>query len=224
MDRALVFGTSCWGFESLQARNKFKNMDEILKIRLDLDDAITYVDIDRARELSQKGLAISQDKELLGEIEYFKGQIEILNENFAKAMEHFDRAIKHNPGDGASYNDRALCMVEMGIIDDAFKYFDKGIEVEPDFATIYHNKGWLLNKIGKYSQAIGYFNKALELDDSRAVTYENLADAYSQLNDYKSALGALNKALDALDPEYHSIKEELLERIRRIKEEIKHKP
>lgn len=195
-------------------------MDDILKIRLDLDEAITYNDIDRAKQLAQIGLKIANDKELLGEIEYFKGQIEIINENYIKAIKHFDKAIKHNTQDGASYNDRALCMVEMGIIDEAFKYFDKGIEVEPDFATIYHNKGWLLNKIGKHKEAIEYFNKVLDLDSNRAVTYENLADAYSQIGDYQSALDALYKALDVLNQKYKQIREELLVKIKELNGKI----
>ena len=195
-------------------------MDNILRIRLDLDEAITYDDIKKAKQLTQKGIKIAKDKELLGEIEYFKGQIEIINENYIKAIEHFDKAIKYSPKDGASYNDRALCMVEMGVIDEAFKYFDKGIEVEPDFATIYHNKGWLLNKIGKHKEAIGYFNKALELDSNRAVTYENLADAYSLDGDYQSALDALYKALDVLNPEYKQIREELLVKIKELNDHL----
>jgi tetratricopeptide (TPR) repeat protein len=195
-------------------------MDKILKIRLDLDQAITYGDNNKAKQLAKMGLNIAKDKELLGEAEYFKGQIEIINENYSKAMEHFDKAIKHNPKDGASYNDRALCMVELGIIDDAFKYFDKGIEVEPDFATIYHNKGWLLNKIGRHKEAIDYFYKALELDKDRAVTYENLADAYLQISDYKSAREAFNKALDVLKPQYKDIKEDLLLKIKDLEDKI----
>jgi len=195
-------------------------MNDILRIRLELDQAITYDDLERAKQLVRIGLGIAKDKELLGEIEYFKGQIEILNENYLKAIEHFDKAITHNPSDGASYNDRALCMIEIGVIDRAFVYFDKGIEVEPDFATIYHNKGWLLNKIGKHKEAITYFNKALELDKSRAVTYENLADAYLQIADYKSALEAFDKALGVLSPQYQQIKDELLNKIKVLRDKI----
>lgn len=195
-------------------------MDDILKIRLDLDEAITYGDFEKARQFAQQGLNISKDRELFGEMEYFRGQIEILNEDYSKAIGHFDRAIKHNPSDGASYNDRALCMVEMGIIDDAFAYFDKGIEVEPDFATIYHNKGWLLNNIGRYREAIVYFNQALELERERAVTYENLAEAHLQLDNYKAALEALKGALTVLKPEYQQIKVALQQKIKDILDSV----
>ena len=50
-------------------------MDIILNIRLDLDEAITYEDFVKAMQLAKKGLEAAKNRELLGEIEYFKGQI-----------------------------------------------------------------------------------------------------------------------------------------------------
>lgn len=191
-------------------------MKEIINIRLELDDAITYGEFDKAKDLIEQGLALSQDKELLGEIEYFKGQREILNQDFRNAIGHFDKAIQYNSSDGASYNDRALCMIEMGVIDEALDYFNRGIEVEPDFATIHHNKGWLLNKIGRHKEALECFYKAIELDNNRAVTYENIADTFMQLGDSRKALEFFNKALEALKPDYMQIREEILERIKTI--------
>jgi len=204
-------------------------MDELLKIRIKLDEAITYAQhpmdrsVDAARRLAQQGLDLAQYEELLGEIEYFKGQIEILDENYSEAIAHFKRAIKYNPKDGASYNDIALCMVELGKIDEAFRYFDQGIEAEPDYANIYHNKGWLLNKIGKYREAISYFKKTLELEPERPVTYENLAYALGHLGDYEGSLNAYRKALELLKPEYEDIKESLLEEIKKTEQLIQKK-
>lgn len=194
-------------------------MNKLLNLRLELDEAITYGNTEKAKKLAQNGLTTAHYEENLGEMEYFKGQIEILNENYRKAMEHFDKATVYNPNDGASYNDRALCMIELGDIKNAVIYFDKGIEVEPDFATVYHNKGWLLSQFGNYNSAITYFKKALEIDPNRAVTYENLANAYLNLDDTKLALECYNKAINLLKPEYPTIKKELLKQIRRIKKD-----
>lgn len=194
---------------------------ELLKIRIDLDEAITYGDREDAIKIARKGLARARESLLSGEVQYFLGQIELLKENYKKAIQYFDQAVKHNPKDGAAYNDRALCMVEMGIIDEAFIYFDKGIEVEPDYATIYHNKGWLLNNIGRYTEAIVYFKKALSLEPQRAVTYDNLADALFNLGVYAKALSAYRRVLELLKPGYcQEIKEEILEQIKLIEEDI----
>lgn len=62
-------------------------MNELLNLRLDLDEAITYGDFDKAKKLVKDGLTLAHREENLGEMEYFKGQIEILNENFRKAID-----------------------------------------------------------------------------------------------------------------------------------------
>lgn len=196
-------------------------MDDLLQLRLDLDEAITYGNTEYAKRLAQDGLMLAQREKNLGESEYFKGQIEILNESYKRAMEHFDKAVIYNPNDGASYNDRALCMVELGEFDEAFNYFDKGIEVEPDFATIYHNKGWLLNNLGRHDEAIECFEKALVLDSMRAVTYENLADAYINKGDNEKALECYCKAVEVLKPDYIEIKKQLEKRIEEIEKDLK---
>ena len=190
---------------------------ELLDLRQKLDDEITYGTVENAINLASKGLNISEVNSFLCEKEYFKGQIEFLNENFVKAIKHFDKAIWYDPYDGASYNDRALCMVELGIIDKVFYYLNKGIEVEPDFATIYHNKGWLLNKLGLHLEAIKYFKKTIRLNPSRAVTYENLADAYKNINDYKEAYKNYLKALKYLDVNCKSIRKQLIDQMNRLK-------
>jgi len=190
---------------------------DLLELRLRLDEAITYGTKKKAMAIARQGLQEAQEKSLPGEIQYFKGQIEILNGNFTAAIERFDAAIKYNPHDGAAYNDRALCMVELGIIDQAFAYFDKGIEVEPDYATIYHNKGWLLNNVGRYTEAISCFRKTLRLEPNRAVTYDNMADALLNLGDYQGSLQAYRKVLDLLKPgSCKEIQEEIIERIKTI--------
>lgn len=190
-------------------------------LRIRLDAAITYGTHREALRLARQGLREAQDKGLPGEIEYFKGQIEPLNKNFTTAIEHFDAAIKYNPNDGAAYNDRALRMVELGIIAEAFFYFDKGIEVEPDYAAIYHNKGWLLNNIGRHSEAIECFKKALSLEPNRAVTYDNLADALFNLSDYQGALKAYKKVLELLKPGCcRSIRRQIIRQIKVIESKI----
>lgn len=165
-----------------------------------MDNAITYGTRKQALAAARRGLEAARGKHAEGEIEYFLAQRHIVREEFASAIEHLDRAIRVNPDDGAAYNDRALCMVELGIIDEAMRFFDKGIEVEPDYATIYHNKGWLLNNIGRHTEAIRCFRAALALEPGRAVTYDNLADAQRNLGDYDGALESYRMVLKLLKP------------------------
>jgi len=193
-----------------------KEMDALLRLRISLDEAITYGHRRLAMRLVEDGLRLSRLGEFLGEWEYFKGQKEILKGNYFYAISHFDRAVSYNPHDGASYNDRALCMVELGLSDEAFAYFDKGIEVEPDYASVYHNKGWLLNKVGRHKEAIEYFKKTLSLEPGRAVTFENLGNSLAHLKRYRASLAAYKKAVLLLKMGSPDIKRQLVSRIRQI--------
>jgi len=191
-------------------------MDMFLQLRISLDDALTYGRRRLAKRLVEDALRQARQQELLGEWEYFKGQEQILKGKYFEAIAHFDRAVSYNPHDGASYNDRALCMIEIGLINEAFIYFDKGIEVEPDYANVYHNKGWLLNKVGRHKEAVVYFKKTLSLEPGRAVTFENLGNSLAHLKQYRASLAAYKKAVSFLKVGSFGIKRQLVSRIRQI--------
>ena len=191
-------------------------MDRFLRLRIDLDRAITFGRHEVALKIAQQGLDLAQEKNLSGEVEYFRAQFFILEEDFPAAMIHLDEAIKFNSHDGAAFNDKALCLTELGSLDEALKNFDQGILAEPDYATIYHNKGWLLNKLGRYHEAIRCFEKTLALEPKRAVTYENLGDSYSNLGDKDKARQAYQSALEYLPDDCEEIKGQLEKLIKEV--------
>lgn len=187
------------------------------KLRRELDDAITYADLDAARRLAREGLNSARRQELLGEIMYFSAQRVIIDEHYEEALRRLDLAIKYDPSDGAAYNDRALCGIELGWDERrALADFDKGIEVEPDYAGVYHNKGWYLNKLGRHQEALPYLEKALALEPDRAVTYENLADVYLNLGEGQKAITAFRKALQCLKPGCTGIKDQIEAKIKML--------
>jgi len=193
------------------------------KLRRDLDEAITFAQLDVASNLAQQGLRAAQACENLGEIGYFRAQQFIIDENYEAAIEHLHFAIQHNPSDGAAYNDLALCTIELGgSIMDALNYFDKGIAVEPDYASVYHNKGWYLNQLNRSHEAIGYLKKALELEPNRAVTYENLADAYFNLGIIQGAITAYNQALKMIKSSHTDIREQIEAKIKMLIDQTSH--
>ena len=178
-------------------------------VRVLIDEAITYGDLSRAEDLARKALLQACLSEHLGDRMYFTAQLLIIDENFREASRYLDLAIQYNPADGAAYNDRALCMIELGELDGALEFFDRGIAVECDFATIHHNKGWFLNQIGRQEEALKCFRHALFLDPTRAVTYENIADCLHKLGKTEEAIKAYKKAVTFLSPWCVEIKEEI---------------
>lgn len=160
-----------------------------------------------------------QGEENLAQLEYFKGQTEMLNENYEKAIEHFDKVIQYNPNDVSSYNDMALCMIELGIEDGVCSYLDKAIKINPDFADTYYIKGLLLSRQRKHHEAIDFYQKVLALGHNKVIVYENLANAYLHLGDYNSALNTYQRAIELLRREENGIREEFLNRIAMIRAE-----
>jgi len=195
-------------------------MNDLLTIRSQLDAAITYGYMAKARRLAARGLKLARAKDDLAEIMYFRAQQKILLEEYREAIRYLDLAIRFNPRDGAAFNDRGLCMAEMGMLQDALAFFDRGIAAEPDYATIYHNKGWLLNRLGRHAEAIPLFNKALDLEPDRAVTFENLADTYVQLGRVPEAREAYRQSLALLKTAPRSIREQIRDSLQRLGEQI----
>ncbi|HQP12942.1 MAG TPA: tetratricopeptide repeat protein, partial [Candidatus Omnitrophota bacterium] len=91
------------------------------------------------------------------------------------------------------------------------------VDYSTDYPNIYHNKGWLLSQLGHYSEAITLFSKALSLDPRRAVTYENLGFSLENLGRTEEAAAAYQKALDFVKSNYPGIREEIQERMDRLR-------
>jgi len=192
------------------------NHPDFTQLRRSIDKAITFNNLSQAERLALEGLNKAQEMEILGEQMFFRAQLEIIDERFAEAIRYLDQAIQYNPKDGAAFNDRALCMIELGAIEGVLQYFDRGIEVEPDYETIYHNKGWFLFYLGQHQEALTLLKKALELDADRAVTYENLANVYENLGMPDEAVVAYRQALCLLDPSLEDFIKQIKMEIQRL--------
>lgn len=194
------------------------NHPDFTQLRRLIDHAITFNDLKTAQELALQGLNKSLKMDILGEQMFFRAQLEIIKDQFDTAIKYLDKAIEYNPQDGAAFNDRALCMIECGVIEGVREYFDQGIAVEPDYETIYHNKGWFLNNIGEHLGALALFQKALELDPTRAVTYENMANVYENLGLKEEALHCYHQALNFIDDSFVDVIQQIHVRIQSLKQ------
>jgi tetratricopeptide (TPR) repeat protein len=200
------------------------NHPAFTKFRRLIDAAITFDDLVAAKKFIRQGLRLAEQKECLGEIMYFKAQHAIVDEDFAGAIIYLDKAIAYNPEDGAAYNDKALCLSELGRIEGVRELFDKGIAVEPDYATIHHNKGWFLNKMGQHGEALACFQRALEIEPGRAVTYENMANTYENMGLKDEALRSYKEALRSTKYSFAAIKDQIKSQIKRLEHEIANGP
>lgn len=160
-----------------------------------LDREITFFHFSRAKRRIARCIALAKKADDRFFLYYFLAQNEIVHERFRLAMYYIDKAIGLKQNDGCSYNDRALCLAELGKYDLALEWFDRGIARDRDCASLYHNKGWLLNALGRHRQAVVCFHKALELQGQRPEAWYSLADSLLALGHMQPAVRAFKQAL-----------------------------
>ena len=191
------------------------------EVRKMLDDALTFERLHEAKELAQEGYALARSKEILNEMEYFKGEIALIEGKVQTAIHHFDRAIRFNPHDAEAYNDKALAYAEIGNYEQAMEWIDRGLKLNPGYATLYHNKGWFLAQTDKYEDAISFYKKALQLDRKRAVTYICLAEVYEYFENYKLSYGHYKRALSLLSGKHKEVRQQIAERLDAVRQRLK---
>lgn len=171
---------------------------DLEKERKKLDREITFFHFKRAYHIRRRALRAAQKKRDRFFILYFKAQKHIIAQAPARALPLLDEALGLRPHDGCTYNDKALCLAELGRSCEALDCFNEGIRRDPDCATLYHNKGWLLNLLSRHSQAVLCFQKTLEFDPGRAESLYSLADSCECLGDYRAAEKYFRAALQTV--------------------------
>jgi Flp pilus assembly protein TadD len=171
---------------------------DLEKERRALDCDITYFHFKKAQKRIGKCLKAARESGDIFFLNYFQAQKEILRENFRLAIYFIDKALLQRPGDGCAYNDRALCLAELGRPAAALDWFNFGIKRDVNCVALYHNKGWLLNSLGRHGQAIVCFHKVLELDPQRPEALYSLADSYCQRGETARARAYFKKVLKLL--------------------------
>lgn len=188
------------------------------KERKDLDRLITFFHFKKAMIKINRCLKMARKENNKFYYLYFHAQKEMLKENFSQAIEFLNMAleIKEDP---LSYNDKAICLAELGRYKSAMKVFNQGINRIKDNATLYHNKGWLLNKLGKYKEAIVLFNKALELEKDRVESIYSIGDSYLKLGKREEAYRYLKKALILIKGKSKYIRQHIEKRLKTLEKE-----
>lgn len=168
---------------------------DLEKERVILDREITFFHFERAKKKIAKCIKEASKSNDIFFLSYFTAQKFIVRREFEKAIRYLNICIKLRLHDGCSYNDKAICLAELGKYEEALAVFDRGISLSRDCASLYHNKGWLLNAMGRFRQSVIYFKKALELDCARVEAIFSLGDSYLKMGDIKTAKKYFTKAL-----------------------------
>lgn len=108
-------------------------------------------------------------------------------QDFALAIDAYQKAIKINPDFSQPYNQMGYAYRFLEHYTDAEKALTKYIELIPDDPNPYDSYAELLMKIGKYDQSIENYQKALVLDANFVASHIGIATDLNFKGNYKEA-------------------------------------
>ncbi|MBD5404815.1 MAG: tetratricopeptide repeat protein [Treponema sp.] len=95
---------------------------------------------------------------------------------YEQAMQAFSKAIECGADTNAeTYNELAICQMEMGNLDEAKKSLLKAFSLSPEDTKIISNLGFLFEKIGNNEEARKYFTTVLEFNPNDKIAIAELA-------------------------------------------------
>lgn len=155
--------------------NKFTEAIETYNKAIELDPYVSSAYTNKAASLfglgkykeslieTNKALEISVDNEGRAEnLHHLCGALTSL-EQFDKALEACNEAIRLDPFYAEIYGTRAATLYGLKRYKDSLNDCDKGIELNPNIAGLYYNKGVVLRKLHRELEAVESFKKATKL-------------------------------------------------------------
>jgi len=131
---------------------------------------------------------------------YEKGEAYQVDGHYAKALIHYDAAIKLglNIDNVVSYN-LGISYLNTGAYDEAIKWLIESIRLNPDDAEAYCGLGNAYCSKNDYAQAVECFEMAIRLKSDNAIktmAYSNLGGIYSEIyKDYDKAIKYIEMAI-----------------------------
>lgn len=122
-------------------------------------------------------------------------------ENFAAALNDFDKAIRIASDCEPAYFGRATVYCAFGNYYRALQDFDRVIKLNPDYPDTYSCRGGVYVALKNYRQAIADFNRAIELGFEDAEVYRLRGHCHKELGDNSSARADFDKANSFTDAE-----------------------
>lgn len=157
--------------------------------------AISYLYIENADE-SKKDLDKAYEIDSSYVKNYvFYGRYYSATNQFGKALENYNIALKKTPKDFILYSERGGAKCMLGMYEEAIKDADIAVKNLPDDYVSWLNRGFVKLRMDKYIDAVEDFNKSLQIEPSHK-GYGNRGTAYALLGKYDIAIKDFKKALE----------------------------
>jgi len=123
-----------------------------------------------------------------------KGYEYYQSENFNKAIETFNKALKIDPVNPETYLLRALSYYGLQEVEKSVLDLEKAIELDETYISAYSELGYIYLVGQAPKKAIEAYNKAIKLDPESGELYVNRGTAKCMLNDSDGAEADWKKA------------------------------
>ena len=135
-------------------------------------------------------------KELRAELAFQQGNILMMLGQVDRAIETYSHAIKLNPNNTYTYNNRGAAYESKNSFDCAIADYTKAIQLNPNYADAYFNRGVAYSEEGDYDHAIADYTKAIQLKPDFAEAYTNRGAAYLKTGKLEQVINDHNRAIE----------------------------
>jgi tetratricopeptide (TPR) repeat protein len=125
--------------------------------------------------------------------------IDLGNNNYQAAVEHYTAAIGLDPTDSSLYYGRGLAYLLLNRYSDALPDLTKAVKLRPTDWNALYNRALCYQNLHKYKLALADFTQAIKLRPNDPAAFIARSEVYRLAKSPKSALADADKAI-ALDP------------------------
>jgi protein O-GlcNAc transferase len=129
----------------------------------------------------------------------YLGVISFQSENYDKAIEYIQKALKIAPNDPLNFfalNVIGNSFLKRGETDNAIINYQKALEINPDSAEVYFSLGNIFREKQDFNNAIACYQKVIEIDPTNSLVYNNLAVALKEIGKINEAEHCLRQAIE----------------------------
>lgn len=121
------------------------------------------------KDLKKKKIKLEKEAYInpeLAEEERQKGNTLFKEGNFAQAITAYDEAIKRNPKEPKTYNNKAMCYIKLMEFNLAMKSVDKAIELDEKYVKAWNRKATIHHFLKEYHKALDAYKVVLSIDEN----------------------------------------------------------
>ena len=125
------------------------------------------------------------------------------------ALKINEKVIDLQPADHEAYNNYALSLKDLNLIDDSIKAFRKSIDLNPTYSDAYYNLSNVLEEKGSIDESIDLNRKAISLGSKNPYVFIRLSRKLYQIHLFDEAINVL-ELYNKIDSKNTSIYSELV--------------